>query len=113
MRAGVWAYGRMGVWAYGRMGVWAYGRRGDGANGPVGRKTRHAQDAANRLTGPVPVLSRAVGVASPSDIPNPVVAPDFDSFGRAPMPDARNGSKPARISMPEQQYPRRAESRRR
>src|ERR1700722_17176909 len=81
-----------------------------GRMGAVGRKTRRAQDVVNCLVGPAPVLSRAVGIASPNDVPNPfVIAPDFGSFGRAPMPDARNGSKPARIRIPEQQYPRRAE----
>ncbi len=59
------------------------GRHGDAANGPVGRKTRRAQDAANCLTTLAPV--RAVGVASPSDIQIPfVVAPDFGGFRRAP-----------------------------
>jgi hypothetical protein len=77
---------------------------GELAAGPVGRKTRRAQDVANCLPDPAPVLSRAVGVASPSDILNArfVAALDCGSFRRATMANARNGSKPARISIPEQ-----------
>src|SRR5580704_4238851 len=79
----------MGEWANGRRATQRHGdaamrRCGDAANGPVGRKTRRAQDAANYLTAPAPVLSRAVGVASPNDIQTPfVAAPDFGGFRRA------------------------------
>jgi hypothetical protein len=48
------------------------GRMGETAVRPVGRQTRRAQDAVNCLTDPAPVLSRAVGVALPNDIPNPI-----------------------------------------
>jgi len=65
----------MGETANGRMGETANGRHGDTAtrrHGAVGRKTRRAQDVANWLTGLAPVLSRAVGVASPNVILNQV-----------------------------------------
>jgi len=45
---------------------------GEWPTGAVERKTRRAQDVAICLTDPAPVLSRAVGVVSPNDVPNPI-----------------------------------------
>jgi hypothetical protein len=38
----------MSEWANGRTGDWANGRVGESDPGPVGRKTRRAEDVANR-----------------------------------------------------------------